>query len=312
MSTTFSTHSIAAALVKAEDFLGSNREWITVNPKQEGFITRYFTSASRTDIESLREVIATEASWEDVDPVNRFLKSRGFDIQLNQIGPDEFAVAAILDMMVEWLEEGEYESISSASTGQRYPGVCLGAGVDFFRSAGTTDLVVRLQTKGGDYVYLVMAPPTEEVELIVHAQNILATLTPDDEYQKVAFPQVNLSQEVDISWFQGMSTQMDSGRRAKVTQALMQNKLTMNTTGARAQSAVAMSIVLECCMVDDRKMFTINRPFMVIFTRNGISAPVFVAHVTEGDWKSPDQSSSQDESAPQDEDEELRNLMLND
>jgi len=71
---------------------------------------------------------------------------------------------------------------------------------------------------------------------------------------------------------------------AIITQALQQTKLRMNEEGARAQSAVAIGVLRGCLPTYD---YVIDWPFLFWITRPGISKPLFVAYVTEDDWKNP-------------------------
>lgn len=284
MSMTVTTYPIVDVFVKAEDFLGSNRVWRPQNEMQAYFLQGFFTvcrnEARIPEIESI-------ASWY-ADEINRFLERRGFSIRLQQFGPDTFGVASVLDLMVEWLRRGVVTKLV-AKDENVYPAVRIDKdAVAFFTAHGHNYPIACPRTKSGDVVYITMLdkPLFSGFEFVARAEEITANLRFCHDYGDLIFPMVDLNQEVDISWLMNMETDAADGRRAWVTQALQQTKLRMNEVGARVESAVAVAITLEM-MVMPKPPHTIDRPFLIWFTRDGLSKPLFVGYIGYEDWRNP-------------------------
>ena len=60
----------------------------------------------------------------------------------------------------------------------------------------------------------------------------------------------------------------------------------MNEFGARAQSATSMMIA-SAFAGPLKQELVIDKPFLIWFSQEGMSLPLFVAHVGYDDWKNP-------------------------
>jgi len=284
MSTTVCTYPIVAATVRSEDILGPNRVWEARNAMQAHYLEEFFAACrGEVDISEIESI----ASWE-ADVINRFLAERGFSIQLEPFDPLTFGVAAVLDLLVEWIQEGTVTTVVTDGVDQ-YPGVRIAKkGVSFFTAPGHSNPIARLATKSGDKVYVTMLDdPPEGFDLVAKAEAFSAGLEICWDYDGLVFPMITLDQEVNISWLLGMETVQEStGRRAWVTQALQQTKLRMNEKGARVESAAAAAVTLEACIMP-KPDYVINKPFLIWFERDGLSRPLFVGHITTEDWTNP-------------------------
>ena len=128
MSNTTVIYPIVAALAKAEEILGPQPNWWAVNKTQELFLKEFFApcyaeSSSIAEIESIM-------AW-DTNTINRFLQERGFTIQLNSFAPDEFGVASVLNLLVEWFRPGS-ETMLMGQDKQIYPAIHQGTRVSNF------------------------------------------------------------------------------------------------------------------------------------------------------------------------------------
>ena len=287
MSKTAVSYPIIAALVAAEGMegMGDNRQWNPINDTQVRFLREFFATC-RDEIDEIPE-IESLASW-DVEEVNAFLRERGFSIQLQPIDDNTFAVASVLDLLVNWLVEGE-ETTVEAKDHKNYPGVKIGKeSVQFYNAHGHNNPIALLKTKTGDRVYLTMLDnaPSDGFGLIDLAEELADNLTDNDDYGGLVFPMVDLDQRVDISWLLNMSTTGDDGRPARITQALQQTILRMNEIGARAKSAVAIAVMREA-FVREKPDMTIDGPFLIWIERDDLAKPLFVGYITEEDWRNP-------------------------
>src|SRR3989338_8764552 len=287
MSKTCVTYPIVAALKKAEEFVKPVKNWrgssFTCDRFLRDFLGRCCREISRIpEIES----IASKSA----DEINKFLADKGFDIQLNPFSSQEFGVASVLDMLVEWAEKGEATSVTRRNTHDAYPAVRIARGsyVDFLETKGHNHAIARLRTKSGDFVHMTildyLPDNSGSFKLVEIAEELSEGDKSDNLIGGVVFPMVSLNQQVDISWLIGLRTTGANELSAIITQALQQTKLRMNEEGARAQSAVALGVLRGCLPTYD---YVIDWPFLFWITRPGISKPLFVAYVTEDDWKNP-------------------------
>jgi hypothetical protein len=277
-------YPIVAALTKAEEVLGPQPNWRPVNEMQRLFLKEFFAScqAESSSIAEIESIVSFTA-----DEINRFLRERGFAIRLEPLGPGEFGVASILDLLVEWFESGS-ETLLMGQNKQIYPAVHQGTGVsNFYQSKRHSYPIVQLRTTSGDQVYLTRLDNAPSgFELLHYTQELAASLKPTSDYGSVTFPMIDLKQQVDISWLINTRATTDQGKQFKITQALQETHLAMNEQGARAKSAVAIGIVFTAYHAPKPELL-IDAPFLIWFQRPGLSAPLLVGYMTEEDWKKP-------------------------
>ncbi|HEX7733224.1 MAG TPA: hypothetical protein VF458_00120 [Ktedonobacteraceae bacterium] len=289
MSNTTVIYPVVTALVKAEEIIGPQRSWQSVNRRQELFLKEFFApcrreSGSIAEIESIAAFTAAE--------INRFLSERGFKIELQPFQNDErgqeFGVASVLDLLVSWFKPGEEKTLTGQDK-QAYPAVRLGK-VDtlFYRAARHEHPIARLKTTDETEVYITrLDRPSAEFELIELARRLAGSLQPVYDYDGVIFPMVDMKQEVDVSWLIGLQTINSEGKPVILTQAVQETRLAMNPTGARAQSAFAGAVMVGMAYMPPKPDLLIDGPFLIWFQRPALSQPLFIGYITEEDWKNP-------------------------
>jgi hypothetical protein len=287
MSSTTVIYPIVTALVKAEEIIGPERAWQAVNSTQALFLSEFFASCRQESL-SIAE-IESIASF-TADDINRFLRERGFRIQLAPFrrggNGRELGIASVLDLLVDWFRPGT-GTIVRGQDGKFYPAAHLGgAGSSFHQAAHYRYPVAQLQTVSGDLVYLTrLESAPADFELLRIVQQLSGSLQPIYDYRGVVFPMVDLKQEVDISWLLNLKTTSAEGEPVEVTQALQETHLAMNQEGARAKSAVALEV--QITSTSPEAALVIDGPFLVWFQRPGLTKPLFVGYITEEDWKNP-------------------------
>jgi len=291
---------ILGCLMAAEEYLqgeiwseGKERkpDWTAVKDAQKEFLETFMKHMPVVDC--LGDNLKRKAN-RDVGVINRWLKENGFDIQLDQPadGPATFAVASILDVLVEWIELGDKTSIVSKNTGETYKAVRLkqDKGVKAYLCSDEQhpNHVVRIGTKSKDSVFMTVLDSlpdgvfaiSKKVEDLRRAKKDWVSVS------GVEFPMVNYDSRVDISWILGMRT----GSKPDdffIEQALQQTKFRMNERGARAQSAVAMTFRCLSCAAPD-PWVTIDRPFLLWIERQDVDIPLFAGVFAEDVWKEPE------------------------
>lgn len=277
MSKTTVIHPIIACLNAVCDVLKTKDDWSTVNNLQKTLVEKYY-SKSIKDLSKLNDIIDAMFSIDNKD-LMEFFKERGFQVVIEPFGDGEFGVGSVLSVLIEWLTEHSKSSIFVGD--KEYPAVLVESHYEVFKSENHKHPVVMLKTKSGEEVYLTIADKLyENLDLISRIKDIQLTLNNvTQDYENVILPMVNLDQDVDISWVNGINIH---GRY--ISKAIQKTRFKMNHVGAKVESMAFLTN--ECCM---RNKFpvVINKPFFVWVNRCNVNEPLFVGYITEEDWKDP-------------------------
>jgi hypothetical protein len=272
---------IVGALVEAERFIGSGRGWVATNPDQEAFLRVFF--ATRADLELLSaEELRSWASG-DATELNAVLEREGFAIRIPALGPSEFGVLSILDVLVEFVREGERATVTYE--GMTYPAVRLAAaGIVIPAGVDHDEPVVLLATTSGDRICMTVADrPRSGFDLLARIEVLRAGLGAiDAPAGSVVFPMVDLSQEEELGWLVGMHT--DGDDPYAVSHGAQQTKFRMDTRGARVESAAVVAVRVMAAIPRD---LVIDRPFFCWVERDGVRAPILAAYVDREHWADP-------------------------
>ena len=294
MSTGNCPYTTVAALDAAKKFLGANPGWKGVDYVQSSWLPGVFDPLSK-ELPNIPEIesSATQIIAEHV----AFLEKRGWKPQIQELKPNEFATAGVLDLPVAWTEKGQVVQVKT-DDGTKYPGVKIPeAGVEIFTNPVYQYPVACLKTKSGDKVWItIMASPPRTKDLVSTAQNVFGSQTHpgivtaldySDNYAGLIFPMVDLTIKRSLDWISGLAAYDESGNKTtELAEAIQQLTLKMNEEGARARAADEMKFMVTSIRMPKLPL-VINRPFLVSFERPGLTSPLFVAHVTEEDWKNP-------------------------
>ena len=262
--------------------------WTPVNDQQKEFLEDFMRYAGLVD--SLGDNLKRKAHC-SVEVINAWLKENGFDIQLSPPPPGSrtFAVASILDVLVEWIEKGSKTTIHSADTHEEFRAVKLkkGNGVSACEAKGHPNPVVSIRTKSSDTVCMTVLDRMPEgtfgvAKKVEELRSAQREWIPSDG---VVFPMVDYDSQVDISWIVNMRTG-DRPDDFRIEEAIQQTKFRMNEQGARAESAAAMTFRCLSIGGPDKTIY-IDRPFMLWIEREGIVAPLFTGVFAEDSWKEP-------------------------
>jgi hypothetical protein len=284
--------SIAALDLAAREVGGES--W-SGDPDQQAWIDEYRVARGKLDRFSDDELVRTWAPT--AEEINKFLADQGFPgVQLTPWSPSPytFGVAAVQKVVAQWRVPGKSATIEYQ--GKDYPGVNLsGQAGPFFRQVkGHRDPLVVIPTKGEDSVILTKSEHLGGTELLKRAKEIAAAATNPNaawlDFGGVVFPQINLDEKPDVNWMSGLSTINDRTDEPWVlAQAVQQNRLFLDTVGARVESAFAGG--LRCTSRPQRKpVYTLDEPFIAVVVREGCELPIVAAWLTTDTWKSPPSS----------------------
>lgn len=289
---------ILGCLKAAEEFLAQHEGWAAINrdvtwtpanEEQYQFLKRFL--AAKAVVDCLGDNLKRKAD-RDVAVINKWLKDNGFDIQLRPESGRAFAVASILDLLVEWVKEGEVTSVYNDKG--RFPAVSIKSEGENVRRFLCREVhpfpIAKVGTKSGDMVFMsVLDSIPKDTFAITDKVDQLRVLTNrnvSDYCDGVIFPMIDYNRQVDIGWICGMET----GNLPDdwyISQAIQQTIFRMNEKGAHAKSAVAMTLRCKCAAPADR-WIRIDKPFILWIERPGIQIPLFTGVFAEDVWKKPE------------------------
>lgn len=282
MSTTVCTYPIVGAVRKVDDILGPDRNWSATHPMQHMFLRDLYTGEALAELACIPE-LESIASKSHTD-INRWLAERKFTIKLDRFPKDGFGTACMLDVAVQWLVTGEVRKLP----GLRVPGVFLKEGVTIWTPwKSPLGTVARILTKTGDLVSMALfanGKGLEGFDLLELVSGLKCAANPD--FAGVHFPMVDLDEQPDISWLQGMNTIDQNSEPWLIAQAKQQTKFKMNQFGARVKSAAAIGLMRSSAQ-RPKPPLVIDGPLLLWIERPGLTKPFLVAHITKSEMKDP-------------------------
>jgi serine protease inhibitor len=100
-------------------------------------------------------------------------------------------------------------------------------------------------------------------------------------YEGVRVPMIDLDIEVNQSWIRGIQNE-----DWFVAECLQQFILKLNEKGATAKSAAVM-LIKRAVMMSHTPVLTFDKPFLLWFSRDGLTYPAFLAVCAENCWDEP-------------------------
>jgi hypothetical protein len=265
---------------------GGKIDWSPSNEEQYQFMKN--NKFADGDLGKIGDALKSMAST-DFKQVNDWLKANGFDIQLKDPNdPTAFCVASILKVVLKWIEAGIVSTI--ANENGTFPAVIMRKNVVAFKDPLIHSFpVVKIETEV-DTVYMSALESMPKgfqgiQDKVSRLQTVCMYKDNSINCGGVVFPMVDYSQEIDISWIQGLYTSKEDGAYF-IDEALQQTKFRMNEIGAVAESAAACTCKMRCIVREDPMVY-IDRPFVLWIERKGVSIPLFTGIFCEDVWKKP-------------------------
>lgn len=283
------TATMAKALTRLSHEIGSS-QWAPVSDPANGDLQRRLLGwygRNRDGVEALSG-LRTEAS-RNAGPLNKFLTDNGFPPMFREISAGGVGVAAILDMLVQWAVEASITSITRFDSSAGFQAFEHRAfeipksGAQFFTVPGQENPLVRLATKGGGAVWLMMASrPVDGLTLAETAVQAMADRQPADAtwWSSVQIPTLEIDATVQLDWMLGLS----AGDHF-IAQAFQLLKLRMSEQGARVK--VATGLATERSASRAPKPLTFDKPFIGWFTQSGSSIPIAAFYADYDSWQEP-------------------------
>lgn len=275
-------HTSAAALRAGDRVLGPDRVWKSMTDSQAAWLRDVYRPCA-DEGSKVPEIVANATN--NVNEHIAFLKKHGWEAQIQEVTRDGFLLAAVIDVLVEWLAEGTPRPVHVG--GNTYAGAHLPKGVQIQRTK-TGLVIAKILTKKDDTVMVAVAPrvPKNVTELVDLTCEVFdGDVRYCDEFDGLTFPMVSLAVKQQLSHLVGLNTVAANGSYVVVADAIQQATLKMNHKGARARAADEFR--LERCIRMTQPPLVIDRPFLVSFTRSGLTRHLFDAYVDVDAWKDP-------------------------
>ncbi|MBY0357843.1 MAG: hypothetical protein K2W82_07560 [Candidatus Obscuribacterales bacterium] len=263
---------VVAAAFKAGAML--DKDWMAGNSEQKYLVDNLQTAASELDKIPSTVEIEGKASQGEVRPVNDFLKSKGFSMELSPIGPSDVAFAGTMSLQGAWGGEAGTLTID----GKVYPSALVHNTKTF--QVGDFQ-VSQLYKKDGVTVYAAMVPDklasyqvTAKATELTPAASAQATF-----YDAVKLPMVYKNTETNLDGLLGLQT-LDGTTR--ISQAKMQMQLSVDENGFKVKQAAAFGTTRG-----GPEIFVIDKPFIMWATADGCTKPLFATKVDQQYWMDP-------------------------
>ena len=276
-STAFCIAAINNALALANP---QSKKWSIVDKRQQTYLDVY--RAALGDLKSLAPYLKGLATG-DAAKLNAWFAENGWPGMNVQIQPGGLGIGSVFDLVVDWLVPGLKKPVllTAGDMPAWYEGVEMtpSTGLASYKIDGYPFPMFELATtQGGWLVSLIEAnEPCPDVYLPQKACELLDRQSRQVSYDKVQFPAVGLEADVDISWLKGMH--VEDG--FSIDEAIKKVRLRLDDKGAHAQSAVALT---SRGFSLKTKTYTIMHPFYVIFRREDLEIPPFVALAAPDSW----------------------------
>jgi len=282
MSRAEAVHTVVAALVAIEEHLGAPPKWVATTEAQAAFLRDVYAGC-RSEVKRIPEIESCGST--SAGELNAFAARRGLAVSFGPFGSDDAGAVSVLDLLVTWTVPG-HPTIVITRDQHQFPAVRLPSSqVEFRRAAFHPAPIANIGTLSGDEVYITPLASSDS-DLVALARRLTDDSAPGGDFAGVVFPMVDLIENRNLDVAAGLMTRAADTRPVQIRTAEQQLSLKMNEHGARAEALTTMRLLLgvEPPPPPD---FVINEPFLVWFQRSGLSAPLFVAHVTPEAWRNP-------------------------
>lgn len=305
---------VVAALKSAIEFTGkATSPWKHIIPEQRKFLNGiykpYIVNGYLNFFSEKEMRCVASFSHEEI---NKFLSDNGFDIKLDKFeDPTDFGAAAIMDILVEWVEKAQSVNMIVAKEGKvtSYPSIKISNSFDTFLVDDIIYARIDLNQKDDKFVdsmYLAKGPFTpDQIKTLreTSAEEIFNVKRKEyQSYSSVTIPKIDLNCESDLSYLLGMSfmAKLNSSEKEEemcLSQALQQTKLKLNEHGARAKSAAAVAVTRFATSIRPKENpLVFDEPFLLWMIKEdlhtGDLVDYFTAYLDIDCWKDPGDLSS--------------------
>ena len=219
---------------------------------------------------------------DDPKKLNQILKENGFSIKLDEQAPFDLGVVTIMDLISQWLAKATKTNVSYEGTD--YPACFIKQGASIIKI--DEKLLLMIRTQSGLCVFIEKTDIERSgVELFTHVHSLAKLLHHGETPCDATVPFVKMDDAPDMSWMLGMEAE---STEFIITQALQQNKLTINLDGIHAESATVLGGIRAMGIPPARPKFVVDQPFnlwLAYVDPSLNSFPLFAACIGPDSWK---------------------------
>lgn len=277
---------LVGCLEKAKEYKSLASEWESINDEQRDFL-RHVRLAS--ELKNFNKEEFDSIAADNATIINKWLSDNGFTLTCPEVQPGDFATASFVKMFVKWIKDGDKTVICNADS--QYPAVSFNNEIGKnIHHMGANWGVACLSTKEDNTkVYCAMRTDADtdfdaisEEHLVDLAAALESNYTSAPKsYEGVNVPMLDMDIDVEQNWICGIN---NSGW--SVSTCIQQFILKFNEKGATAKSAAVMLIKRAMVMPSYQKL-VFNKPFLLWFSRDGLTYPAFLAVCGTDCWKEP-------------------------
>lgn len=215
----------------------------------------------------------------DVKPINKFLKDKGFDISLSEIGPNDIALASVIEIIVKWDQITKENTIKFLDKEDSIVKNVEFSQFKSFTSKYHNQPIYSIDTKEDFEVFVSFLTPTVKDDFLFlqeFCQDITDNLNPSPTaYNKISVPFINSNITKQLL----LSTLVVTlnNRKYTLAESVSQTILKLDDKGAEAKAAVAMSFTRSCVILPT--IYNFNRPFIIWFKNKTNNQVYFASHI---------------------------------
>jgi hypothetical protein len=255
--------------------------WVLANFDQRRYLRRY--GEADLDLENLAAYLKGKVT-NSAEELSVWFAENGWP-GINPSYPSSgLGVGSIFDLLVDWTVPGLRSSIGveDGRARQWYKAAAMPVGrceVQGYVVESYRYPMFELNTRqSGWKVYLMETDERYKApDLPLEASGILNRRRNKYVVTKLKFPIVEMSAAVDLDWMVGMRA---ANGGFSIDEIVKRVRLRLDDKGARAESAVAMTMRGPA----EKGVYTIDKPFYVIFWREGLRFPPFVTRSAPDTW----------------------------
>lgn len=256
-------------------------QWHMANQLQLDFYNLY-ASAAYKDMDKFDPKVLDGIASNDATVIVKFFEERNFPGITVNLKPGEMAYASAFNLFVDWVVQGE--KTSKQIDGIRYDYVHMSNKHKW----GIYELedhkypLIKLETKQGWTVFLVQSDEgIDYINLTDQAFRLMkGKSSKSTDYGAIEFPFIFFEREQDISFLQKMWLADKTGKPFFwIAQTFNKVRFRLDDKGASGES---ITLVTMCGI--GPKTYVVTKPMIVMFYRNDLSQPPFVAHACQDSW----------------------------
>jgi len=276
----FVPHPPLSSLIAIEKYLEMGQDWRPMSDIQRKFVRGVY--AERTDLGFFRERELKTFAGQSASRLNEILKTEGFDIRLQELGPDGIGAVSIMKIVFEWISKAT--KFPARVDGKSYSFLKFKEGFSVLHSPDHGFPVIKLEAMGGYEVFVTVQGdrrtiPNDGFALHDAIEKIVSSAGKvPDEFDFLKMPSIKVKADIDISWITGLKIAQRGKKGVIIEQAREQVKLEVNEHGVKAEAAAAVGTR------SSEYGLTIDESFFIRIKKAGVKKAILDGFIDRDGW----------------------------